>query len=98
MNIYKYKKRKLHNISISSSILFRFCKEHLIPLLPFNNNFLKADKSMLNGNSSGKPKYFVSDRQGLLIEIYYTESISLYEAKQFVLIGTIGKGTSRPQG
>jgi len=34
----------------------------------------------------------------LLVEIYYTKPVSLFQAKKFREISTIGKGSSRPMG
>ncbi|KAF7631002.1 hypothetical protein Mgra_00008778 [Meloidogyne graminicola] len=70
----------------------RFCAERLLKLDPLNNKFLKLLPS------AGSPRYLTNSTQGLLVEIYYTKPVSLFQAKKFREIATIGKGSSRPMG
>ena len=53
---------------------------------------------LLPTSNSGSPRYLTNSTSGLLVEIYYTKPVSLFQAKKFREISTIGKGSSRPMG
>ncbi|KAL7075312.1 hypothetical protein ACQ4LE_005698 [Meloidogyne hapla] len=72
----------------------KFCADRLLRLDPLNNKFLK----LLPATNNGSPRYLTNSTQGLLVEIYYTKPVSLFQAKKFREIATIGKGSSRPMG
>nr|CAD2154256.1 unnamed protein product [Meloidogyne enterolobii] len=88
----------LHYITVvvceKSSQTDKFCANRLLRLDPSNNKFLK----LLPTSNSGSPRYLTNSTSGLLVEIYYTKPVSLFQAKKFREISTIGKGSSRPMG
>uniref|UniRef100_A0A915P496 Phytanoyl-CoA hydroxylase-interacting protein-like C-terminal domain-containing protein n=1 Tax=Meloidogyne floridensis TaxID=298350 RepID=A0A915P496_9BILA len=88
----------LHYITVvvceKNSQTDKFCASRLLRLDPSNNKFLK----LLPTSNSGSPRYLTNSTSGLLVEIYYTKPVSLFQAKKFREISTIGKGSSRPMG
>uniref|UniRef100_A0A915LKQ5 Phytanoyl-CoA hydroxylase-interacting protein-like C-terminal domain-containing protein n=2 Tax=Meloidogyne TaxID=189290 RepID=A0A915LKQ5_MELJA len=88
----------LHYITVvvceKNSQTDKFCANRLLRLDPSNNKFLK----LLPTSNSGSPRYLTNSTSGLLVEIYYTKPVSLFQAKKFREISTIGKGSSRPMG
>jgi hypothetical protein len=61
---------------------------------PYNNKFLQVrrEKNSLIYLTATRPF------KDLLIEVYYTEPISLFDAKEFNKVIPMGKGSSRPMG
>ncbi|KAL3123745.1 hypothetical protein niasHT_006080 [Heterodera trifolii] len=80
-----------------------FCKmKKMISMDWFNNPFLKVH--LMAGSPTATPQYLAVCRQfnqyklDTLVEVYYTEPFSLFEAEEFNEMGTIGKGSSRKEG
>lgn len=75
----------------------RFCRERLILLSYYDNNILKAEEKVdERGNRCNQ--YYIGTRNGFLVEVFYTEQISLLEALTIDRVGILGKGHSYALG
>uniref|UniRef100_A0A914I3S5 Phytanoyl-CoA hydroxylase-interacting protein-like C-terminal domain-containing protein n=1 Tax=Globodera rostochiensis TaxID=31243 RepID=A0A914I3S5_GLORO len=82
----------------------RFCKmKNMIQLDWFNNAFLKVHQRAPSPIAS-PPQYLAVCREinlnklDLMVEVYYTEPVSLFDADDFNEVIPFGKGSSRKEG